>query len=172
MAWRRCFPHYCPFVMGVHQSPVNSPGAGDFRRHDAHVTSVQWTKFASPSEDCLLRCCWYFLWWFAKYIKPEDIHKWHDLLNALTVNLLFVLDKPVWGNGFNFTYGNLPCMCAYCYCCGTARFHICINTARWHLRQFQEAVWVNPLSLIQWNLSVTTTSIMKSITCDLFSNVF
>ena len=27
-------------------------------------------------------------------------------------------------------------------------------------------------SIIQWNLSVTTTSIIKSITCDLFSNVF
>ena len=25
---------------------------------------------------------------------------------------------------------------------------------------------------IQWNLSVTTTSIIKFITCDLFSNVF
>ena len=25
---------------------------------------------------------------------------------------------------------------------------------------------------IQWNLSVTTTSIIKSISCDLFSNVF
>ena len=25
---------------------------------------------------------------------------------------------------------------------------------------------------IQWNLSVTTTSLMKLITCDLFSNVF
>ena len=28
------------------------------------------------------------------------------------------------------------------------------------------------LKIIQWNLSVMTTSIMKSITCDLFSNVF
>ena len=27
-------------------------------------------------------------------------------------------------------------------------------------------------NLIQWNLSVTTTSLIKSITCDLFSNVF
>ena len=26
--------------------------------------------------------------------------------------------------------------------------------------------------LLQWNLSVTTTSIMKFITCDLLSNVF
>ena len=26
--------------------------------------------------------------------------------------------------------------------------------------------------LIQWNLSVTTTSIMKIISCDLFSDVF
>ena len=25
---------------------------------------------------------------------------------------------------------------------------------------------------VQWNLSVTTTSMMKFITCDLFSNVF
>ena len=29
-----------------------------------------------------------------------------------------------------------------------------------------------PGFLIHWNLSVTTTSIMKFITCDLFSNVF
>ena len=28
------------------------------------------------------------------------------------------------------------------------------------------------LLLVQWNLSVTTTSIIKYITCDLFSNVF
>ena len=27
-------------------------------------------------------------------------------------------------------------------------------------------------SLVQWNLSVTTTSIIKFIACDLFSNVF
>ena len=27
-------------------------------------------------------------------------------------------------------------------------------------------------TVIQWNLSVTTTSIIKFITCDLFSNVF
>ena len=27
-------------------------------------------------------------------------------------------------------------------------------------------------SVIQWNLSVTTTSLIKTITCDLFSNVF
>ena len=26
--------------------------------------------------------------------------------------------------------------------------------------------------MVQWNLSVTTTSIIKFITCDLFSNVF
>ena len=30
----------------------------------------------------------------------------------------------------------------------------------------------NPKDLIQWNLSVTTTSIIKFITCDLFSSVF
>ena len=29
-----------------------------------------------------------------------------------------------------------------------------------------------PKIIIQWNLSVTTTSMIKSITCDLFSNVF
>ena len=28
------------------------------------------------------------------------------------------------------------------------------------------------LKMIQWNLSITTTSIMKFITCDLFGNVF
>ena len=28
------------------------------------------------------------------------------------------------------------------------------------------------LKIVQWNLSVTTTSIIKCITCDLFSNVF
>ena len=27
-------------------------------------------------------------------------------------------------------------------------------------------------NLVQWNLSVTTTSMIKFITCDLFSNVF
>ena len=27
-------------------------------------------------------------------------------------------------------------------------------------------------NMVQWNLSVTTTSITKSITCDLFSHVF
>ena len=27
-------------------------------------------------------------------------------------------------------------------------------------------------SVVQWNLSVTTTSLIKFITCDLFSNVF
>ena len=27
-------------------------------------------------------------------------------------------------------------------------------------------------TVVQWNLSVTTTSIIKLITCDLFSNVF
>ena len=30
----------------------------------------------------------------------------------------------------------------------------------------------NHVHYIQWNLSVTTTSIIKSVTCDLFSNVF
>ena len=32
--------------------------------------------------------------------------------------------------------------------------------------------WVILETLIQWNLSVTTTSMIKFITCDLFSNVF
>ena len=27
-------------------------------------------------------------------------------------------------------------------------------------------------SVVQWNLSITTTPIIKSIACDLFSNVF
>ena len=41
------------------------------------------------------------------------------------------------------------------------------------------AVWTNTLNLrvrsveiVQWNLSITTTSIMKFIYCDLFSNMF
>ena len=29
-----------------------------------------------------------------------------------------------------------------------------------------------PIIMVQWNLSVTTTSIIRFITCDLFSNVF
>ena len=31
---------------------------------------------------------------------------------------------------------------------------------------------IHGVPFIQWNLSVTTTSLMKLITCDLFSNVF
>ena len=40
---------------------------------------------------------------------------------------------------------------------------------------FHRVVWKSQfyqISVIQWNLSVTTTSIIKCITCDLFSNVF
>ena len=33
-------------------------------------------------------------------------------------------------------------------------------------------VWPCLIRVIQWNLSVTTTSIIKFITCDLFNNVF
>ena len=33
-------------------------------------------------------------------------------------------------------------------------------------------VGASPQSALQWNLSVTTTSIIKSIACDLFSNMF
>ena len=35
-----------------------------------------------------------------------------------------------------------------------------------------KVAWLDKRLLIQWNLSVTTTSIIKVITCDLFSNLF
>ena len=40
--------------------------------------------------------------------------------------------------------------------------------------QVTESRWqgTRRFHLLQWNLSVTTTSLIKLITCDLFSNVF
>ena len=34
--------------------------------------------------------------------------------------------------------------------------------------RYSDVEWIS----LQWNLSVTTTSLIKFITCDLFSNVF
>ena len=44
------------------------------------------------------------------------------------------------------------------------------NKMLWNLNKIliQETIYEN----VQWNLSVTTTSIIKIIACDLFSNVF
>ena len=56
---------------------------------------------------------------------------------------------------------------------------ICVATLMSNMICFREFWYVALLSgpvlnndMIQWNLSVTTTSMIKSITCDLFSNVF
>ena len=44
--------------------------------------------------------------------------------------------------------------------------------SRWFLCYMRVRVLTEIVLYVQWNLSVTTTSLIKSITCDLFSNVF
>ena len=74
----------------------------------------------------------------------------------------FCLDLNVWGTLF--------------------KMHIDISRQQiWNLlttdssficNDFEIKAAMTALLIVQWNLSATTTSITKSITCDLFSNVF
>ena len=76
--WKH-FPHYWPFVRGIHQSPVNSPQKGEWHRALMVSLICAWTKgWANHREagDFRCHCAHYDFTVMGYFVTTKNAMKW------------------------------------------------------------------------------------------------
>ena len=125
MPWK-CFLHYWPFVMGIHQWLVDSPHKGPVMQnfndffdislnkllkkqwdccscHDVHVMCLSWISDHYPEQDIII-----LLYCFSFVLAPITVYLWYCVSCTYTIQCMFSCYP--WVMCWKVACGNMVCV--------------------------------------------------------------